>query len=131
VTDGFKITSVEAQAIASVFERELRSLTEIIKEGAAPQCAYDKSVAAPLTVVLNLRGAAGRTALEIWVKSSGPAVFEVAGSRNGVDWRSLHNISITAPVGGETHEGFMNAYPVVRVSTSAANNNEIEIVAAK
>jgi len=128
--DELRITSADAQLIVSAFERELKSLATVIKEGAMPQCAYDRSEAAPLTVVLNLRGLVGRTALEIWVKSSGPANFEVAGSRNGVDFRHLHTLSITSPAGGERHEGFMNAYPVIRVSTNAANNNEIEIVAA-
>ena len=129
--DGLRITSVEAQEIAVAFRRELESLVGILKEGAAPQYAYDKSEAAPLTVVLNLRGVAGRVTLEIWVKSSGPADFEVFASRNGVDWRHLHTLSITEAAGGERHEGFMNAYPVIRVSTDAANDNEIEIVAAK
>jgi hypothetical protein len=67
----------------------------------------------------------------VWVKSNGPADFVVAGSRNGVDFRTLHTLSITDPGGSELHEGFMNAYPVIRVSTDAANDNEIEIVAAK
>jgi len=96
----------------------------------APSFAWDKSESAPLSVALDLNGQAGRTLVEIWVKSSGAADFYIEGSTGALDFRRLGILSVPAG-GGENHEGFMNAYPIIRVMTEAANDNEIEIVATR
>lgn len=95
-----------------------------------PHSAYDKSEQGPLEVTLDLSGLAGRSTVEIWVKSSGIADFLIEGSTDGLSFRRLGTLSVPAG-GGEDHEGFMNAYPVIRVSTGAPNDNEIEIVATR
>jgi len=83
-----------------------------------------------LTVSLDLRGLAGRTVLEAWVKSSGSADFYLDGSTDGKNWRSIATLSLAAP--GETHDGYINAYPVVRVWTNASSNdNEAELCASR
>jgi len=96
----------------------------------SPRSAYDKSEQGPLEVVLDLSGIYGRSTVEIWVKSSGAADFLFEGSVDGFAFRSLGMITIPAG-GGEDHEGFMNAYPFIRVRTEASNDNEIEIVATR
>ena len=68
--------------------------------------------------------------VEVWVKSSGEASFLIEGSADGKSFRHLYTLSVV-PGGGENHDGYMNAYPVLRVRTEAANDNEIEIVAAR
>ena len=95
-----------------------------------PHFVSDKSEAQPLSVVLDLSGLAGRTLVEIWVKSSHAADFYIEGSLDAFNFRHVGTLSVP-PGGGENHEGFMNAYPVIRVRTEAANDNEIEIVATR
>lgn len=95
-----------------------------------PRFAWDKSESEPLSVALDLSGLAGRTLIEVWVKSSDAADFYVEGSTDGLNFRRLETLSVPGG-GGENHEGFMNAYPVIRVRTEAAADNEIEIVATR
>ncbi|MEK7777793.1 MAG: hypothetical protein AAB303_04125 [Chloroflexota bacterium] len=125
MADGF---SVEAQALVEAFRSEVSALRASIQAGFEPTTAYDKKTG-PLVVALDLRGAKGRLQMELWVKSSGPAVFMMEGSRNGQDWHQVDAIALDAA--GERHQGYMNAYPVIRVSTDAPGENEIEIVAAR
>jgi len=68
--------------------------------------------------------------IEVWVKSSDAADFFIEGSADGKNFRHLYTLSVAAG-GGENHDGYMNAYPVLRVRTEAANDSEIEIVAAR
>lgn len=121
--------SIEVQALLDTFKSQQAALTAAVLGAFEPCTAYDKKTG-PLTVPLDLRGGRGKLQLEVWVKSSGPAVFNLEGSRNGVDWRLMDTLSLDG-AGGEIHGGYMNAYPVVRVSTTAAGDNEIEIVAAR
>lgn len=96
----------------------------------APRFASGRSEAQPLSVALDLSGLAGRTLIEVWVKSSHAADFYIEGSIDALNFRHLGTVSVPSG-GGENHEGFMNAYPVIRVRTEAANDNEIEIVATR
>lgn len=95
----------------------------------SPLSAYGSSTAAPLTVDLDTGPYGGRTVVEIWVKSNGAATFNVYGSRNGVDWRLVDTITLTAA--GEAHRGYQNSARYIRVSTNAANDNMIEIWASR
>ncbi len=106
------------------------SLISTLREIYSPRTNSGKSQAKALVTALDLRGLGGRMTVEVWVKSSDAADFFVEGSANGQDFRKLYTLSVPGG-GGENHEGFMNAYPVIRVRTEAANNNEIEIVAAR
>ncbi len=108
----------------------INSLLATLQDIYSPHSNYGKSQAVPLLVALDLRGVGGRMTVEVWVKSSGAANFFVEGSVDGTNFRQLYTLSVPAG-GGENHEGFMNAYPVIRVRTEAANNNEIEVVAAR
>ena len=122
------LRSLEIQQ-REVAER-LKRLEEIHQQVYTHRSNYGKSKAAPLKVALDLRGFGGRITLEVWVKSSDAADFLVEGSANGRDFRHLYTLSVPAG-GGEKHDGYANAYPVIRVRTEAANDNEIEIVAAR
>lgn len=93
------------------------------------QSAYGSSIGAPLSVVLDTGEYGGRTKVEVWVKSDAAADFVVYGSRNGVDFRAVDTLSLTAA--GELHRGYENAYRYIKVETTAANTSEIEIVAGR
>ena len=126
IVAALKSLELQQQAI----ETRLKRLEEIQQEIYTPRINYGRSKAAPLKVALDLRGFGGRVTFEVWVKSSDAAEFLVEGSANGRDFRHLYTLKIPAG-GGEAHEGYANAYPVIRVRTEAANDNEIEIVAAR
>ncbi|GEM_PF-3318102 len=130
--------SLEARALVitlrgqqEALEKRLADIEAVLRESSTPVSAHNQSKGAPLTVALNLRGIMGRMTLEVFVKSSGPADFKVEGSANGTDFRFLDSISISDAQGGERHEGYMNAYPVVRVRTDNIGDHEIELVAAR
>lgn len=99
-----------------------------MEEVFAPLSAYGSSVGQALSVSLDT-GVYGRTTVEVWVKSSAAATFTVEASRDGTNWRTVDTITLSAA--GEQHRGYQNAYRYVRVSTIAANNNEIELVASR
>ena len=120
--------SLETQQHA--VEMRLRRLEEINQEVYNPRSNHGESEAAPLVVALDLRGFRGRTMVEVWVKSSDEASFLIEGSADGKSFRHLYALPVV-PGGGENHDGYMNAYPVLRVRTEAANDSEIEIVAAR
>ncbi len=114
----------------TLLAQAVQSLEAAVREAYAPRSNSGKSTAKALVVALDLRGLGGRMTVEVWVKSSGAADFFVEGSANGQDFRNLYTLTVPGG-GGEKHEGFMNAYPVIRVRTEAANDNEIEVVAAR
>ena len=116
----------QQQALAA----SLRRLEEISQQAYTHRSKHGESQAAPLVVAIDLRGFSGRVTVEVWVKSSEAADFFVEGSADGKSFRHLYTLSVAAG-GGENHDGYMNAYPVLRVRTEAANDNEIEIVAAR
>jgi len=135
--DGFTIINADMatvlrslQSQQQAAEIRLRRLEEINLEVYTHRSNYGKSQAAPLAVAIDLRGFRGRVTVEVWVKSSDAADFFIEGSADGRNFRHLYTLSVPAG-GGENHDGYMNAYPVLRVKTEAANDNEIEIVAAR
>lgn len=100
-----------------------------LREFFMPLAARDTSAGTGLAVTLDTGEYGGRLQVEVWVRSSGPAEFQVSGSRDGVEYRVVDTISLGAA--GEAHKGYFNAYRYVKVSTAARNNNEIEIVASR
>jgi len=93
--------------------------------------AYGSSEGAALSVVLDTLGVTAQI-IEVWVKSSGVATFNIYGSQDGVAFRlcdTNNKIELTAP--GEDHDVFYNAYRFIKVVTAAKNDNEIEIVAQR
>ncbi len=118
-----------AEAIKSL-EASVKRLDEHIQDVYTPRSASGKSQAKALMVALDLRGLGGRMTVEVWVKSSAAADFFVEGSADGINFRRLYTLAV-AGSGGENHEGFMNAYPVIRARTETPNDNEIEVVAAR
>lgn len=94
-----------------------------------PISTYGSSTNSPLSVVLDTGEYGGRVNVEVWVKSSGPADFNVYGSKDGINYRKTDTISLTAA--GEEHRGYGNAYRYIKVETTAANTSEIEIVASR
>ena len=134
---GFTITNADMATIMRSLEAQqkavearLKRLEEINQEIYNHRSNHGKSEAAPLAVAIDLRGFRGRVTVEVWVKSSDVADFFIEGSADGKNFRHLYTLSVAAG-GGENHDGYMNAYPVLRVRTEAANDNEIEIVAAR
>ena len=122
---GIELSSADAASLIA----ELRGLGRLLRECYEPRTAYGESTADKLVVALDLRGLRARANVEVWVKSSAAADFIVEGSRDGVSWRPVKTISLSGA--GERHEGYQNAYPVIRVRTEASNDNEIEIVASR
>ncbi|MGQ9698286.1 MAG: hypothetical protein ACUVRO_09860 [Armatimonadota bacterium] len=106
----------------------IENLREALEEVFAPLSAYGSSTGQALTVSLDT-GMYGRTLVEVWIKSSATATFTVEASRDGTNWRMIDTITLSAA--GEEHRGYQNAYRHIRVSTNAANDNEIEIVASR
>lgn len=90
---------------------------------------YGTSTAAPLSLILDTGAYGGRVNVEVWVKSSGAADFIVYGSKDGTNYRKTDTITLSSA--GEAHRGYNNAYRYIKVETSAANNNEIEIVSSR
>ena len=89
--------------------------------------AYNSSTAAALTVVLDCGAAGARNPVEVWVKSSAAATFTVSCSRDGTSYRAVDTIALSAA--GEALRSYTNAYRYIKVATTDANNNEIEILA--
>jgi len=93
--------------------------------------AYGSSEGAALSVVLDTLGVTAQI-IEVWVKSNGAATFNVYGSQDGVTYRLCDtNNKIELTGAGEEHDIFYNAYRFIKVSTTAENDNEIEIVAQR
>ena len=90
--------------------------------------AYNASTGAALTVILDT-GDGARNPVEVWVKSSAAATFTVSCSRDGATYRTADTITFAAA--GEELRAYDNAYRFIKVATTAANNNEIEIVAGR
>jgi len=107
----------------------LSTLRDDLQAMFSPQSVYNSSTAAALAVELDTGLYGGRTTVEVWVKSSAAADFEVYGSRDGSNWRLVDTISLAGA--DEDHRGYQNAYRYIRVTTAAANDNEIEIVASR
>ena len=91
-----------------------------------PVSAYNVSSGSGLSVTLDT---GGRPYLEVWVKSSSPAEFNVYSSKDGQNWRKTDTIVLETP--GEKTIGYINAYRWIRVKTEVNANNEIEISASR
>ncbi len=111
-------------------EARVKAVEDALRDIYMPRFSSGQSTAKALLTALDLRGLGGRMTVEVWVKSSDAADFFIEGSVDGTNFRQLYTLSVPGG-GGENHEGFMNAYPVIRVRTQPANNNEIEVVAAR
>jgi len=94
--------------------------------------AYDKSES-PLTVSLDTTGKGGLGLLEVWVKDDGEATFTIYGSCTGKDgtWRHIDELDLPHKGKTERHEGFMNAYPFIKVVNNSQTMSEIEIIAGE
>ncbi len=133
----FTITDTDLASILRSLEAQqravaagLKRLEEINQAAYTHRSRHGESQASSLVVAIDLRGFSGRVTVEVWVKSSEAADFFIEGSADGKNFRHLYTLSVGSG-GGENHDGYMNAYPVLRVRTEAANDNEIEIVAAR
>jgi len=101
-----------------------------LRDSLSPRSVYNSSTASALSVSIDLSSyTKGRSYIEVWVKSSAAADFNVYGSTDNASWRLIDTLSLSAT--GELHQGYFNAYPYIQVSTDAANDNEIEIVASR
>lgn len=86
---------------------------------------HDTSTGAALTVSLDV---GMRSFVEVYMKTSAAATFKLYGSRNNVDWRPCDEIEFDGA--GELKNGYWNADRYIKVSTTDANDNEIEITAS-
>lgn len=93
---------------------------------------YDKSES-PLTVELNTVGLGGLGLLEVWVKDAGEATFTLYGSCTGKDgtWRHIAEMKLPYKDKDNRHEGFMNAYPYIKVVNDSQTLSEVEIIAGE
>lgn len=90
-----------------------------------PVSIHDTSTGATLSVELEV---GSRKFIEIWVKSSAAATFKVYDKREGGSWHEADEIELTGA--GEIKLGYWNSLPWIKVATTDANNNEIEIAAS-
>jgi hypothetical protein len=115
----------------TVLERlkDISSRLQQIRNSYSSQTASNTSTGAGLTVDIDLSSySEGRSRIEVVVKSSAAADFTVQGSLDNSNWWDVDTISLAAS--GEEHQGYFNAFPYVRVTTSDANDNEIYIAAS-
>ncbi len=108
---------------------KLDSINNRVYETSQTRTNYGSSTGAALTVDLDTSELGGRMEVDVWVKSSAAASFEVRGSWNGTDWRLVDTIALSGA--GEEHRHYANAYRHLRVTTPAANDNEAEIAATR
>ncbi|HEX77123.1 MAG TPA: hypothetical protein G4O03_01730 [Dehalococcoidia bacterium] len=126
--DAICAAAPDSKSLNDLYTR-LDSINNRVYEASQTRTNYGSSTGAALTVDLDTSELGGRMEVDVWVKSSAAATFEVRGSRNGTDWRLIDTISLSAA--GEEHRHYSNAYRHLRVTTPAANNNEAEIVATR
>jgi len=100
------------------------TFTEVQKLS-TPVSDHDESTGAALTVSLEV---GHRRFVEVWMKTSAAATFHLSGSKDNVNWRECDEIEFDGA--GELKNGYWNADRYVKVSTTDANNNEIEITAS-
>jgi hypothetical protein len=112
----------------SGIEARLSRLEEAVRSGQSFKVGKGRSENAPITVALDLRDV-GATTLEVTVRSDVACVFLVEGSVDGVNFAVKDRLVLASP--GEIHQGYANAYPVVRVRSDDAGNHEVEVVAAR
>jgi len=94
------------------------------------KAAYSTSTAAALTVTLALPDADdARSHVEVGVRSSSPGDFYVEGSHNNARWWPVDTLTVTADT--DKHEGYLNAFPYIRVRTDLVADNEIVIVSSR
>jgi len=100
------------------------TFTEVQKLS-TPVSNHDVSTGAALTVSLEV---GHRRFVEVWMKTSAAATFNLYGSKDNINWRECDEIEFDGA--GELKNGYWNADKYVKVSTTDANNNEIEISAS-
>lgn len=84
----------------------------------------------PTSAVLDLSGIAGRLAVETVVSSSVPGTFTILGSIDGVNYVQKEVITLTSTHLNDSR-GFLNAFPFIKVETSNAGVNQIDIIASR
>lgn len=104
------------------------SYREVVEAGVRAASGHDTSTGAALSVTLDTGEYGKRDVVEVWVKSSASATFTIQVSTDNTNWRTVGSIVLTAA--GEQLRGYKNAYRYIKVGTTAANNNEIEIAAS-
>ncbi len=109
---------------SSILTKIETTLAEVQKLS-TPVSVHDTSTGAALTVSLEV---GHRRFVEIWMKTSAAATFYVAGSKDNINWRDCDEIEFDGA--GELKNGYFNSDRYVKVSTTDANNNEIEITAS-
>jgi len=114
------------------FAEEIRKLRELLEEVYSPVPPVYDSGTGRVVATIDLRKVKGRIVVEVWVRSEGADTFYVEGSRDGREenFRTLATLSTTATQ-REAHDGFWNAYPVVRCWADSPNFKEIEVLAAR
>ena len=104
-------------------------LWELFYEIYEPKVIRTTTTKQKATVTLDTGRLGGRTFLEIWISTSGPATFVVEASMDGERWRTIKTLEFSGS--GEHHEGFFNAARYIRISGGDGNDNTIEIWASR
>ena len=104
-------------------------LWDLFTEIYEPKVARQETTAKAVDLTLDTGALGGRTYLEIWISSSGPATFTVLASMDGYNWREIDTITLDAA--GDTHKGYFNAARYIRVTGGEGLNNTVEIWASR
>ncbi|MFC2000175.1 hypothetical protein ACFLXE_05410 [Chloroflexota bacterium] len=138
-----KLTTIDSTLSTAITDGALARQDTVASVLAAfePHTNQDTSTGAVLTVSLDCSFTGGKTEVDIWVKSSAAATFNVEGSTDNSNWRQLRrrkysddaliDVEVVLAGAGEDHIHIQNAYRYLRVVTTDENDNEIEIAASR
>lgn len=119
------LSTVATQATLALMKTKIDNTYTEVQKLSTPVSDHDTSTGAALTVSLEV---GHRRFVEIWMKTSAAATFKIYGSKDNTNWRECDEIEFDGA--GELKNGYFNSDKYVKVSTTDANNNEIEITAS-
>jgi len=119
------LSTVATQATLALMKTKIDNTFTEVQKLSTPVSDHDTSTGAALTLSLEV---GHRRFVEVYMKTSAAATFKLYGSKDNVNWRQCDEIEFDGA--GELKNGYWNADKYVKVSTTDANNNEIEITAS-
>ena len=119
------LTDLASQTTLALMKTKIDNTFTEVQKLSTPVSDHDTSTGAALTLSLEV---GHRRFVEVWMKTSAAATFKIYGSKDNTNWRECDEIEFDGA--GELKNGYFNSDRYVKVSTTDANNNEIEITAS-